>query len=78
MKKQIKILTAALIFLMLNGVIIPTAFADSPPPPPSHGETGNQVPGGGAPIGGGVFILALLGAGYGAAKIYNYKKKATE
>ena len=43
--------------------------ADTPPPPPAHGETGNQVPGGGAPIGGGVAVLLALGGAYGFKKI---------
>jgi hypothetical protein len=74
MKKHIKILIAAITFTMLNVVFISTSYADSPPPPPAHGQTGNQVPGGGAPIGGGALILALLGAGYGVAKLYSKNK----
>lgn len=36
------------------------------------------VPGGGAPIGGGLFVLLGLGAAYAGKKIYNYKKQGPE
>ncbi len=45
-----------------------------PPPPPGHGESGN-VPGGNAPIGGGLFILLGLGAAYGSKKLYDLNKE---
>jgi len=49
------------------------------PPPPNGGDTpgeGNNTPvGGGAPIGGGLLILVALGAGYGAKKVYDYRKR---
>ena len=45
-------------------------FSQAPPPPPSHGNTGN-VPGGNAPIGGGLFILLSLGVVYGGKKIFD-------
>ncbi len=51
-------------------------IAQDPPPPPSegHGQTGNQVPGGGAPIGSGLLIMLALGAAYGGKKVHNMKK----
>lgn len=48
---------------------------DPPPPPGQHGENGNQPPGGGAPIGEGLFLLTMLGAGYGARKWYIKHKR---
>ncbi|MBU1370106.1 MAG: hypothetical protein KJ578_12380 [Bacteroidetes bacterium] len=46
-------------------------LAQGPPEPPDgHGETTNQDPGGGAPIGGGLGILLALGAAYGGRKVY--------
>lgn len=36
------------------------------------------VPGGGAPIGGGLFVLLGLGATYAGKKIYDYKKREPE
>lgn len=54
---------------------IAAAQPSAPPPPPaSHGSNGNQSPGGFAPIGGGIEILLVCGAGYGLAR--KIKKKA--
>ncbi len=52
-------------------------FAQVPPPPPEggHGQSGNQEPGGGAPIGSGLGILLALGAAYGGRKVYVAFKK---
>ncbi len=52
-------------------------LADPPDPPASHGST-SDVSGGGAPIGGGLFILLGLGAAYGGKKIYDLKKSMSE
>ena len=63
--KQTKINISGFVLTQLfSGMLFFTTplFADSPPPPPSHGQTGNQVPGGGAPIGGGLFLLIGLAA----------------
>ncbi len=43
-----------------------------PPPPSQHGQESNQ--GRGAPIGDGWIILLVLGAAYGAKKIYDARK----
>lgn len=68
-----KILLITLIILTATATNI---FAqDAPPPPPNHGETGNQ-PGGNAPIGGGLFILLGLGAAYGGRKLYQIQKES--
>ena len=76
-----KIFTKSLtLLILLAGLLIsiPT-FADDPPPPPTHGEVGDIPAGGGASIGGGLLILAVLGIGYGGYKWYKYRKtKATE
>ena len=74
MKKNIKILAIALLMAVATFISSIAKADDPPPPPPGHGETGN-VPGGGAPIGSGLFILLGLGAAYGGKKIYDYKKK---
>jgi len=78
MKTNIKILTIALLMIAAT-FISSNAKADNPPPPPppGHDQTGN-VPGGGAPIGSGLFILLGLGSAYGGFrgyKIYQKKKK---
>ena len=55
-----------------------TMFAQVPPPPPlGHGQSGN-VPGGNAPIGGGLFILLSLGAAYGGKKVYDLRGEKLE
>jgi hypothetical protein len=73
MKTNIKIIAIVLLIAVAT-FISSNAKADAPPPPPpDHGETGN-VPGGGAPIGSGLFILLGLGAAYGGKKMYDYKK----
>ncbi|HDO06108.1 MAG TPA: hypothetical protein ENG85_00325 [Bacteroidetes bacterium] len=46
-------------------------------PPADHGISENQS-GGGAPIGGGLFILLGLGAAYGGKKIYDHRKSSLE
>ena len=53
------------------------AQAGPPGPPGEHGGDGD-VPGGNAPIAGGVFILLGLGAAYGGKKVYNLMKKGEE
>ncbi len=47
-------------------------------PPANHGASGDQAPGGGAPIGGGLFILLGLGAAYGGKKLYDQRKSSPE
>ncbi len=58
---------------------IETIAQNSPPAPPdNHGESGNQDAGGGAPIGGGLFILLGLGIAYSGKKLYNLRKNNEE
>jgi hypothetical protein len=63
---------AGLVFIGLS------LSAQTPPPPNGNGGNptqGDNTPvGGGAPIGGGVALLIALGLGYGAKKVYDYKK----
>ena len=52
-----------------------TAQPGGPPEPPdSHGESGDQNPGGNAPLDGGVFVLLGLGAAYCGARVLRNKK----
>jgi len=37
---------------------------------------GNPIGGGGAPIGSGIALMLAFGAGYGAKRIYDARKKA--
>lgn len=68
------------ILISLCALYSPLAHTQtSPPEPPAeHGSSGNRDPGGGAPIGGGLGILLLLGAGYGARKILQLRKNEME
>jgi hypothetical protein len=50
--------------ILIGGLIYTPTFADPPGMPGSHGSNNDQIPGGGAPIGGGVFILSALGLAY--------------
>lgn len=75
MKAILKILTLT-IFLFTVSV----AFGQDPPPPPPGGGSGGtgNVPGGGAPTGSGLVILAILGAGYGSKKLFQLNKRKLE
>ncbi len=65
-------------FMLSMLVMTATTFAQTAPDPPSdHGLTSNQS-GGGAPIGGGLFILLGLGAAYGGKKLYDSRKESLE
>ena len=77
MKNIIKTLALSLIITVATLITATVKADEPPPPPPSDGSSGN-VPGGGAPIGSGLFILLGLGAAYGGKKIYNYRKKKSE
>ncbi len=85
MKKHIKpnimnlLKKAAITMLVIIGLTftIDSIAQDAPPPPPNHGESGNQ-PGGNAPIGSGIAILIGLGAAYGGRKIYQMRKDNLE
>ncbi len=48
------------------------------PPPPAHGTTDPNVPGGSAPVGEGMVLLIALGAAYGARKVYSMRRKLAE
>jgi len=80
MKKIIK----SLFFLSILNFTILLADAamaadPAPPPPGSHGASGNQDPVG-APIDGGLGLLVILAgsAGYGSYKLYKAKKAEKE
>lgn len=62
----ILIISATLFLLPMND----TMAYDPPGPPGEHGQSGDQEPGGGAPISGGLPLLIVLGTGYGLTKYY--------
>ena len=53
--------------------LVSTAQVMAPSDPGSAPQ--GQPIGGGAPVGGGLFILLGLGAAYGGKKVYNLNKK---
>ena len=67
------------IFLLILVFGVHMTFSQNPPPPPDNPSTSGStgpVGGGAAPIGGGIAILLALGAGYGAKKVYDARKRA--
>ena len=78
--KALKIFRVILIITFI--AISWQGFSQTPPPPPGGSSGSQNNPnnrnggnGGGAPIGGGLLILVALGAGYGARKVYDYRKR---
>ena len=71
-KKTIRIFIALTFFASLSLL----SFADLPPDDPAEfgPGTGDKPVGGGSPLGGGLIILASLGAAYGARKVYNLQQ----
>jgi len=65
-----RILFTTIVFFTLS-LCLP---AQNPPPPPSHGSKGGPV-GGGAPIGGGLFIMLALGSAYAGKKYIDYRRE---
>ena len=69
--KIIKLFTITLItfnLITINPLTSSAQNGDPPPPPGEHGQNGNQVPGGGAPIGDGLLVLLAMGTAYGLRK----------
>ena len=73
MKK--KILSTLIVVAMLFTPLF--TLAESEPGDPGIGPSGPPL-GGGAPIGGGTFILIALGAAYGAKKVYEMNREELE
>ncbi|PLX03334.1 MAG: hypothetical protein C0595_07495 [Marinilabiliales bacterium] len=73
--KKFRKLTAV-IALCLALSLPALSFASDVPNPPAgdHGGSGDIAPGGGAPIGGGTFILLGLAVAYAGKKIYGKGK----
>jgi len=74
MKTLIKTIAALIIITLLSINLT----AQTPPPPNGNGSNpnsgGNTPVGGGASISGGLLILVALGVGYGAKKVYDFRK----
>ena len=74
MKNIIKTAATLITITLLTFNTATLSAQDPPPPPPDHG-TGGNVPGGGAPIAGGIGILLVLGAAYGGKKVWDMRKE---
>lgn len=73
--KNIKLVLTGIIFFFLSlGVM---AQGDPPDPPGDHGGD-DDVPGGGAPIGAGLYLMIGLAGAYGAKKVYQLVKEDEE
>ena len=72
MKKSLKPLVLTVILLGSMAVSQLIQAQAPPPPPPSgpKGGSGNNTPGGTAPIEGGVIVSLALIAGFGGWKLY--------
>jgi len=72
--KTMKKLIATAAFLVIGGIAL---ISQTPPPPNGGGNpgSGNTPVGGGAPVGSGLVILLALGTGYGAKKVYDFRKR---
>jgi len=73
-----------ILVIIISATFCNIAFAQGPPPPPGgggmtggHGSGGNAGPTG-APVGGGLEILLVLGLAYAGKKVYRIKKEETE
>lgn len=77
MKKTIKNILMAFAILLFVGISYPV-YAPPPPPPNPTGNTQDNKLGGGAPIGGGLFILLGLGAVYGSRQLYKIRWESIE
>lgn len=70
MKKYLKLVIALTLIIGIHTISI----AQPPPPSGGHGLANDQVPGGGAPIGEGMFLLIGLAGLYAGKKALNSKK----
>lgn len=73
MKNIIKSLLVSLVIVVGMLIAVPVQ-ADPPGMPGGHGETGDQIPGGGAPIASGLAVLIGLGGAYAGKKVYDLKE----
>jgi hypothetical protein len=65
--------------IIVSGLVlaVPVIMMAQTPPHPNGGNApgaGNTPVGGGSPIDGGISLLMLMGAAYGAKKVFRMKK----
>jgi hypothetical protein len=81
MKKTLNYILKTFIIVLILSITYSLEAQVAPPPPPGGADgTGNNSDNsqGGAPIGGGLFILLGLGAAYGGKKLYDLRKEKLE
>ncbi|MDD2963959.1 MAG: hypothetical protein PHQ65_10155 [Bacteroidales bacterium] len=67
--------------VLFSSLVIPMLTFAQPNPGSNAGGGsvgGNPIGGGAAPVGSGIALLLALGAGYGAKRIYDARKKLAE
>ena len=77
MKRNFRIFCASALLLSIFMLAQPKSAIGQPfppPPPDTHGATGNMAPGGTAPIDGGLSILIFSALAFGAHKFYRTRK----
>jgi hypothetical protein len=75
MKNYLNILKVCLGLTLFFSTHTVSLAQPPPPPPPSIGHGGStNVPGAGAPIGEGMFLLIGLAGIYGGKKMYDLRK----
>lgn len=74
MKKVIKNILVFTLLICFT-LTATTIFADLPPDPGTGGPGNGDIPVGGSPIGGGLFILISLALAYGGSKVMEYRKR---
>ena len=77
MKRNFRIFFASALLLSIFIIAQPNSAIGQPlppPPPNTHGATGNMAPGGTAPIDGGLSILIFSALAFGAHKFYRTRK----
>lgn len=70
--KNQRLLVLLIAFILL--IQIQPLSAQPEPPGGGHGQSGNQIPGGGAPLASGLTILITLGGAYAAKKAFVQQK----
>jgi hypothetical protein len=75
MKLSYKILPFFVFFIIAASINTQSVAQPPPPPPAGHGLANDNPPGGGAPIGDGMFLLLGLAGMYGAKKLFDLRRQ---
>jgi hypothetical protein len=75
MKKSLKSLIISLVISCFIAFAYTSTAQEPPHPPTEKGTEYNHGPANGAPVGGGVYILLVLAAAYGAYQMYRTRSR---